>query len=67
VNSSIFFTNNPKGGFISESGICFSNLQISKKDIPKIYPELEIQISRQQQQNVIGGKFKFQAQDRFLE
>ena len=32
-----------KGGFFSESVIRFSNLQISKKkNIPKIYPELEI-------------------------
>ena len=41
-----------KGGFFSES--------------PKNYPELEIWIS-QQQLSVIGGKFKFQAQDSFLE
>ena len=31
-----------KGGFFSESVIRFSNLQISKKNIPKNYPELEI-------------------------
>ena len=31
-----------KGGFFSESAICFSDLQISKKNIPKNYPELEI-------------------------
>ena len=32
-----------KGGFFSESAMCFSNLQISKKEnIPKNYPELEI-------------------------
>ena len=31
-----------KGGFFSESVIRFSNLQISKKDIPKNYPQLEI-------------------------
>ena len=32
-----------KGGFFSESPMCFSNLQISKKIyIPKNYPELEI-------------------------
>ena len=31
-----------KGGFFSESAICFSDLQISKKYIPKNYPELEI-------------------------
>ena len=32
-----------KGGFFSESAMCFSNLQISKKkNIPKNYTELEI-------------------------
>ena len=31
-----------KGGFFSESAIRFFNLQISKKNIPKNYPELEI-------------------------
>ena len=37
----------PKGGFFSENATCFLNLQISKKNIPKNYPELEIQIPRQ--------------------
>ena len=31
-----------KGGFFSESSIHFLELQISKKSIPKNYPELEI-------------------------
>ena len=31
-----------KGGFFSESAIRFLGLQISKKNIPKNYPELEI-------------------------
>ena len=31
-----------KGGVFSESAIFFSNLQLSKKNIPKNYPELEI-------------------------
>ena len=31
-----------KGGFFSESAMCFSNLKISKKNIPNHYPELEI-------------------------
>ena len=31
-----------KGGFFSESEIPFLDLQISKKNIPKNYPELEI-------------------------
>ena len=34
--------NNGKGGFFSESEIRFSNLQISKKNTPNHYPELEI-------------------------
>ena len=34
-----------KGGFFSESAMCFLDLQISKKNIPKNYPELEIEIS----------------------
>ena len=33
-----------KGGFFSESAIRFLHLQISKKNIPKSYPELEIWI-----------------------
>ena len=36
----------PKGGFFSDSAMCFFNLQISKKNIAKNYPELEIYISR---------------------
>ena len=35
-------TEKTKGVFFSESAIRFSNLQISKKKIPKNYPELEI-------------------------
>ena len=31
-----------KGGFFSESSIHFLDLQISKKNIPKNHPELEI-------------------------
>ena len=31
-----------KGGSFSESAMCFLDLQISKKIIPKSYPELEI-------------------------
>ena len=46
--------------------MCFLDLQISKKNIPKSYPRLEIWISRQLY-TVIGGKFKFQAEDSFLE
>ena len=43
----------PKGGFFSESAIRFSDLQISKK---KIF-----------QKTILNLKFKFQAQDSFLE
>ena len=46
-----------KGSFYSESAIRFSNLQ--KKNIPNYYPELEIWICCLLL--VIGGKFKFQA------
>ena len=53
-----------KGGFFSESAICFPNLQ---KIYSKNYPELEIKISRQYHFSVLGGKFQFQAQDSFLE
>ena len=31
-----------KGGFFSESALCFLDLQISKKNIPKTHPEHEI-------------------------
>ena len=31
-----------KGGFFSESATCFLNVQVSKKNIPKNYPEFEI-------------------------
>ena len=41
----IFF--HPKGGFFSESAICFSNLQISKKKYSK--------------KNILNLKFKFPA------
>ena len=52
-------------GFFSESAIHFSNFQ--KKNIPKSYPELEIQNSRPYQNTVMGGNFKFQVQDSFSE
>ena len=53
-----------KGGFFSESAICFSNLPISKY-ISKNYPELEIQNSRPYQNTFMAGNFKFQVQDSF--
>ena len=42
-----------KGGFFSESAKCFSNLQISKKEIFQI--------------TILNWKFEFQAQGSFLE
>ena len=53
--------------FFQKVWFFFFDLQISKKNIPKNYPELEISISRQKRFTVIGGKSKFQAQDSFLE
>ena len=48
----------------SGSAIRFSNLH--KKNIPKNYPEIEIEISRQKHFTTIGGKLRFQAQDSFF-
>ena len=53
-----------KGCFFSESASCFFNLQISKKNIPK---KLSWAGILNLLFTIIGGKFKFQAQDRFLE
>ena len=41
-----------KGGFFSESAMCFLDLQISKKIFQK---------------TILSSKFKFQVQDSFLE
>ena len=46
---------------------CDSFFKSPKKIFQKNYPALEIQISRKKHFTVIGGKFKFQAQDSFLE
>ena len=54
-----------KGGFFSESAIRF--FKSPKKNIPKSYPELEIQNSLPKHNTVMGGNFKFQVQDSFLE
>ena len=43
--NSFFLPNSTNGGFFSVSVIRFSNLQISKKNTPNHYPELEIWIS----------------------
>ena len=40
--TSIFRKEQAKGVFFSESAMYFLDLQISKKNIPKNYPELEI-------------------------
>ena len=47
-----FELDSTKGGFFSESSMNFLDLQISRKIIPKNYPELEIEISRQIQYTV---------------
>jgi hypothetical protein len=48
--------------------IRFSNLPISKKKYSKKnYPELEIQNSCPKQYYFMGGNFKFQVLDSFLE
>ena len=44
-----FELDSTKGGFFSESSMNFLDLQISRKIIPKNYPELEIEISHQLQ------------------
>ena len=50
-----------KGGFFSESAFHFLHLQISKKKIfQKTILSLKFEF-------VIGGEFKFQAQDSYLE
>ena len=56
-----------KGGFLKVQCV-FQISKSPKKIIPKNYPGLKIQISRQFQYTVIGGKFKFQVQvqDSFL-
>ena len=67
-NSSILFYVTSQWLF-SESVMCFSNLQISKKIIPNYYPKLEIWIwcLLLLAGNIVGGKFKFQVQDSGLE
>ena len=54
-----------KGGLFLESAIRFSNLQISKKKIQKTILNLKFKFPTKN--TVIGGKFKFQVQDSFLE
>ena len=59
-----------KGGFFSESAMCFSNLQTSKspnlknKNIQKTILILKFECCCF---TAIGGKFRFQVQDSFLE
>ena len=54
----------PKGGFFSESAIRFLHLQISKKKYSK---KLSWAWNLNLLFTIIGRKFKFQAQDSFLE
>ena len=53
-----------KGGFFSESEIRFSNLPISKKNYNK---KLSWAWNLNKLFTDMGGNFKFQAQDSFLE
>ena len=53
-----------KGGFFSESAICFSNPQSSNKNYSK---SLSWAWNLNKLFTVMGGNFKFQAQDSFLE
>ena len=52
------------GAFFSESAMCFSNLQSSKKVIPNNYPE---KLNLNFLPITVNNKFKFQAQDSNLE
>ena len=54
-----------KGGFFSEGGIRFSNLQ--HKIFQKTILNLKFKFPAKKHFTVIGGKLKFQAQDSFLE
>ena len=54
----------PKGGFFSESPMCFSNLQISKKNYSK---SLSWTWNLNFPPITVNNKFKFQAQDSNLE
>ena len=55
-----------KVAFFQKVQFIFQIFQSPKKNIPKNYPELEIQNSRPYQNTVMGGNFKFQVQDSFL-
>ena len=46
-----------KGGFFSESVIHFSNLQI--KNIPKNYPEIEIEFFDKNSKGLLAGNLDF--------
>ena len=57
-----------KGGFFSESAICFSDLQISKKKIfQKTILSLKFKFPTNNTLLLLVEKFKFQVQDSFLE
>ena len=56
-----------KGDFFSESAMCFSNLQISKKKIyQKAILNLKFKFPPNNSKVLLGGKFKFQVQDTFF-
>ena len=54
----------PKGGFFSESEIRFSNLPISQKNYSR---KLSSALNLNKLFTDMGGNFKFQAEDSFLE
>ena len=56
-----------KGGFFQKVQFVFQISKSPKINIPKNYPEIKIQNSRSQHNNVMGGNFKFQVQDGFSE
>ena len=62
--SQVFKSGSIKGGYFSESAMCFLDLQISKKNYSK---KLSWAWNLNLLFTVFGRKFKFHAQDSFLE
>ena len=56
-----------KVAFFQKVKLIFQISKSPKKNIPKDYPEFEIQNFRPYQNTVMGGNFKFQVQDSFSE
>ena len=56
-----------KGGFFSESAMCFSNLQFSKKTFQKTILNLKFKFPAKKGKVLLAviGKFKFQVQECF--